>query len=240
MGIQQKPNKNFNYATNVCTPPKQAILDSGCTKHYVPPDTILEKESESKVTVRIPDARQLHAKTCGIIPTLKTLPTKATIAHKLPNLTHPLLSIGQFCDNGCTAEFNKHHCKIKHNGKTIINGNRDHMSGLWKIPLVSSEGETKYLPISEGANFAYNLEQLTTKADIVMFLHLTMFSPVKSTWLRAIQRNHFVTWPGINTTTVAKYLTPTIATAKGHLDRKMKNIKSTQKLKKKKRNTERG
>ena len=36
-------------------------------------------------------------------------------------------------------------------------------------------------------------------------------------------------WPGINTTDVAKHLTPTIATAKGHLDWKQKNINSTQK-----------
>ena len=46
---------------------------------------------------------------------------------------------------------------------------------------------------------------------------------------KAIKNEHFVTWPRINTTDVAKHLTPTIATTKGHLDRKRKNIKSTQK-----------
>ena len=43
------------------------------------------------------------------------------------------------------------------------------------------------------------------------------------------QKRTFVTWPGINTTDVAKHLTPTIATAKGHLYRKRKNKNSTQK-----------
>ena len=171
----------------------------------------------------MPDARQLHASTCGIVLALKqNFPKNATIAHKLPDLTQPLFSIGQFCDNGCTAEFNKNRCTVKKNGNTILYGDRDPLSGLWKIPLLTSEGETKYLPISEGAKFVFNQEQLTTKADIVSFLHLAMFSPVKSTWIRAIQRNHFVTWPGINVTTVSKFLQPTPETAKGHLDRKMK------------------
>ena len=52
---------------------------------------------------------------------------------------------------------------------------------------------------------------------------------MKSTWLKAIKNEQFVTWPGINTIDVARYLAPTIATAKGHLDRKQKNINSTQK-----------
>ena len=61
------------------------------------------------------------------------------------------------------------------------------------------------------------------------FLHASLFSPVKLTWLKAIKNEQLVTWPGINTTDVAKNLTPTIATAKGHLYRKRKNINSTQK-----------
>ena len=52
---------------------------------------------------------------------------------------------------------------------------------------------------------------------------------MKLTRLKPIKNEQFITWPGINTTDYAKHLTPTIATEKGHLDRKQKNIKSTQK-----------
>ena len=52
---------------------------------------------------------------------------------------------------------------------------------------------------------------------------------MKLTWLKFIKNEKFITCPGNNTIDVAKHLTPTIATAKGHLDRKQKNIKSTQK-----------
>ena len=49
-----------------------------------------------------------------------------------------------------------------------------------------------------------------------------------STWLKAIKNEQFITWPGINTTNVAKHLKPSIANAKGHLDQKRKSIRSTQ------------
>ena len=73
----------------------------------------------------------------------------------------------------------------------------------------------------------HNLEQINSKKGIIEFLHTALFSPVKSTWLRAIRQNHFITWLGINSHNVAKYLQPTTATAKGHLDQKRKNINST-------------
>ena len=82
---------------------------------------------------------------------------------------------------------------------------------------------------SEGENIVCNLEQIATKKDIIHFLHASLFRPVKKTWLKAIKNEQFVTWPGINTTYVAKHLTPTIATAKGYLEQKIKHINSTQK-----------
>ena len=94
--------------------------------------------------------------------------------------------------------------------------------------LPGSEGET-YTKTYENHNQIFNLEQMSTKSSTIDFLHRTMFSPVKSTWLRAIRKNHFITWPGINGKDVAKHLQSTVYTAKGHLDRKRKNIKSSTK-----------
>ena len=73
------------------------------------------------------------------------------------------------------------------------------------------------------------MEQISTKKDIIQFIHAFLFSPEKLTWLKAIKNEQFVTWPVINTTDAAKNLTPAIATAKVHLDRNRKNIKSMQK-----------
>ena len=103
------------------------------------------------------------------------------------------------------------------------------MNTLCNILLVTSEGETQYIPTSKGENIVFNLEQIATKKDIIHFLHASLFGPVKLTWLKAIKNEQFVTWPVINTTDVAKHLTPTIATAKGNLYQKRKNINSPQK-----------
>ena len=114
---------------------------------------------------------------------------------------------------------------------------RDERNSLWKIPIPTSEGENlpypdsgRDIPSSEGVHASFNLEQMTIKASLIEFLHKAMFSPVKSTWLRAIRRNHFVTWPGINSIDVGKHLAPSLSTAKGHLDRKRKNIRPSRKI----------
>ena len=95
---------------------------------------------------------------------------------------------------------------MHYNGKLILNGDQDKATTLCKITLVTSEGETQHIPTSEGENIVCNLEQIATKKDIIHFLHSSLFSPVKSTWLKATKNEHFVTWPGINTTDVLRHL----------------------------------
>lgn len=67
----------------------------------------------------------------------------------------------------------------------------------------------------------------TTKRDLVKFLHAACCSPVPSTWIKAIKKNHFATWPGLTAELVTKYLPPTIATAKGHLKQERQGLQST-------------
>jgi hypothetical protein len=53
------------------------------------------------------------------------------------------------------------------------------------------------------------------------------FSPTLETWLLAISCGHFITWPGLTTANVRRYLPKSEATAKGHLDQQRKNLRST-------------
>ena len=46
---------------------------------------------------------------------------------------------------------------------------------------------------TEGVHALNNLGQLTTKSDIINYLHMSMFSPVKSTWVKSIRKDHFIT-----------------------------------------------
>ena len=62
----------------------------------------------------------------------------------------------------------------------------------------------------------------------MQYLHLAAFSPVPATWIKAIQKVLFQSWPGLTTKAVGKYLPKSIATNKGHLDQTRKNFRSTQ------------
>ncbi len=48
-----------------------------------------------------------------------------------------------------------------------------------------------------------------------------------STWIKAIQKGFFQSWPGLTSEAVHKHLEASEATAKGHLDQTRKNIRST-------------
>jgi hypothetical protein len=54
------------------------------------------------------------------------LPLAARQAHIFPDLSNSaLLSIGQFCDNGYEARFNKHNVTIQQNYRIVLQGTRD-------------------------------------------------------------------------------------------------------------------
>ena len=63
--------------------------------------------------------------------------------------------------------------------------------------------------------------------DLVNYLHGCCFWPVKSTFLRAIRNNHFVTWPGLEAHLVHKHLNKCVHTVKGHLKQERQGLQST-------------
>ena len=64
-------------------------------------------------------------------------------------------------------------------------------------------------------------------AELAEFLHGCCGSPTKSTFLKAIKNNHFISWPGLTEALVEKHLGPCIATSKGHIHQEAKNLQST-------------
>ena len=156
---------------------------------------------------------------------LPQLPLTAREAHLIPGLTHSsLISIGKLCDSGCTAIFDAQQVSIRKNNETPLIGSRDHTNGLWRLPLQI----TTTVPPTIDAHEAYNnAHQTQSIPALINYLHAAAFSPATSTWLQAIQKGFFSTWPGLTTTAVKKYLQPSEATAKGHLDQTRKNARST-------------
>ena len=66
-----------------------------------------------------------------------------------------------------------------------------------------------------------------TKMELAQFLHALMFSPVPSTFTKAIDKNNFTTWPGLSSKLIKRHLPSSIATAKGHLHLERQGLQST-------------
>jgi hypothetical protein len=161
------------------------------------------------------------------------LSTSATVGHIFDNLkSGSLISIGQLCDDDCVALFTKYNVKIYKNGHAIIVGQRNATNGLWNIPLAPKPAPTPslhqpapVLPLRHTANGAIRHAQ--TKQDLAVFLHACAFSPLPSTFLRAVQKGHFDSWPGLTPSLVTRHLRKSLATSKGHLRMQQKNLQST-------------
>ena len=66
-----------------------------------------------------------------------------------------------------------------------------------------------------------------TRKNLAKYLHAACFSPVKSTWEKAIDNKNFITWPGLTTSLVRQQLPLSTATVQGHLHSQRKNLQST-------------
>ena len=66
-----------------------------------------------------------------------------------------------------------------------------------------------------------------THKELVDYLYAACFSPLKSTWLKAIKKNIFLSWPGIQEDLVQMNLSLKIVTAQGHMHRERQQLQST-------------
>ena len=71
------------------------------------------------------------------------------------------------------------------------------------------------------------LRKRQTHTDLAEYLHASCFAPVKSTFLKAINKGFFKTWPGLSQKLVKKHLHPSTYTAKGHLAQTRQHLQST-------------
>jgi hypothetical protein len=152
---------------------------------------------------------------------MSSLPQAARLTHILPGLAqHSLLSVGQMCDSGCSVTFTASNVIVTNGGSTILTGNREKQSNLWSVPLNPTP------PLNGGQKHsAHNVYEQKSIQDTITYLHACCFSPVTDTWLKSIQNGHFATWPSVTVD-----LGKSDATAKGHLNQILQNIRSTQQV----------
>jgi hypothetical protein len=150
----------------------------------------------------------------------KNLPNGSLRAHLFPHLQgQALLSIGVFCDAGCTATFTATTVQIIHQGKIVLEGART-PPGLWSTNLITVQAPAWQ------ANGAHTTN---IKVNTIKYLHAACFSPTTETWTKAIDHGFFQSIPVLNSRDVHRYLPKSKATVMGHLDQVRQNIRSTKK-----------
>jgi hypothetical protein len=183
--------------------------------------------TNAPIQVKLPDGSRIFSThTCKI--NLPGLPDAAKIAHIFPGLAnHALISIGQLCDNHCTATFTNTKVVISRDNIPLFSGPRD-TNGLWHLPLPLSAPlpppTTVSSPSPHQANIAISS---STLGNLLKFLHASLFSPVPSSLIKSINNNHFTMWPGLTAANVNRHLPKSMATTLGHLDQARQNHRST-------------
>ena len=89
--------------------------------------------------VRLPDGNGMTA-THETNLNIPQLSKQGNLAYIFPNLTSAnLLSVGQFCDDGCVVFFNKHQALVIKNGTILLEGKRNHTNGMWTTTLPTKQ-----------------------------------------------------------------------------------------------------
>eukprot|EP00957_Ditylum_brightwellii_P107797 8223710-Ditylum_brightwellii.AAC.1 len=61
------------------------------------------------------------------------------------------------------------------------------------------------------------------------YLHAAEGYPVLTTWIAAIKKGHYATWPGINENNIHKHLPKSIYTTSAHIKQQHKGTKALSK-----------
>ena len=194
-----------------------AIADSGANITLVNMDTPVTNiiPLTDGLEAALPDGKTIKATHQAQLD-LPTLSEEAKTAYIFPNLkSGPIISLGAFCDDGCEINLTKSEIKVKKKGTTIMKGLRNTTTGMWELQLQQKEPRVN------------NALANATKPELVAYYHAAMFSPVKSTWLKAIKKGWLKSWPNLTEDIVKKHFEKSIHTAYGHMHQKRQGIQST-------------
>ena len=209
---------------------KEAVLlkaDTGASAHYLAQKdmtkvgiTNLKKTTMPKL-VQLPTKdimKSSHDATLNIAQVSHAAKT-ATVYPKITGAS--LLSIGQLCDDNCTAIFTKADMKVIKNNSVILEGKRNREDGLWDVKLED-------IP-SPSAKLNAIINKTQSKAKLASYYHACCYSPCISTLTQAVKNGNFNSWPGMEDQKLYNFMTRTMATSMGHLDQERQNLQSTKK-----------
>ena len=109
------------------------------------------------------------------------------------NMPNALLSTGPLVKAGCYIVLDTPQAKVidKKTGKVILTADVEPHSATWDV--YPSRTKPKG-PVEHLANNTYRIE---TKKELIEFYQKAAGHPVKKTWIAAIERGTYASWPGL-------------------------------------------
>jgi hypothetical protein len=180
-------------------------------------------KSQNILTVRLPHGATMDSTHTSSLY-IPELNKSASIAHIFPGMeNHSLLSVGKLCNEGYAFTFRIDAVTIYNSQDVqILKGARDMDTGLWRINLRKEYQQHPH-------KVANNVYELRNTGALVNYLHKAMFIPTKSAMLQAVKNGHLIDWPGLTEQAINKHLKLEPASAMGHMNQRLQNIRSTSK-----------
>ena len=115
-------------------------------------------------------------------------------------------------------------CIDKKNGKVILTAEVEPHSATWDVYPSRTKPKQQKGPVQHLANNAYRIE---TKRELIEFYHKAAGHLVKKTWIAAIDRGAYASWPGLTVKLVQRFLDKQEATIMGHMHERKSGVQST-------------
>ena len=224
MPTHRRPPPIFTRIIDTGTSHHNLALGDGDPQNYIP-----YASNAAQVMISNGDNITAHARYNLQLPNVSKQASEADI---LPSLKHSLISVGQLCNDDCSATFSKHRCTIynKHK-KPVITGIRNPQTGLYEQQIAAQHqrqcNDQHILVHNKQTNQQSNATlPTTTLQEHIKYLHQCAFPPTTRTWIQAVKKGHFKTRPGVTVDAIQRYFPKSETTTLGQLDQQRKNIQS--------------
>ena len=183
-------------------------LDSAATSSFAGKKTGIRKRRKVKngFKVGVVNGESMTQQEKGYVP-FNVPPLAVSHVAVFDHMPNPLLGCGPLIKASCYINLDTPQAQVidKKTGKVILTAEFEPWSATWDVFLTCN------------CPMMWQLPQAKTKKDIIGFYHKAACHPLKKTWLPAIKRGAYASWPGLTETMVQKSLDKQEATIMGHM-----------------------
>ena len=202
-----------------------AAIDSGTSSHFYPTTYEGARHGPTAATIRVGCANKGVMKSLAEdIIYFDKLPLAAKKYHKFNEIWLPLFSVPQLCKVKLTVTFKGETVDVSDNdGNILITGFLDPVKGLFLVPInnhateqrvkhretsgftstarqcdeTDYDGVVQPILLTAEEHTAANAYRITNIPVLISYLHARAGFPVIATWIYAINKGWYSTWPGL-------------------------------------------